>query len=416
MNKKPRPIFAASNCRGAVTDAVSDKVRYTSGQRETQPASGRSRLVLEGCANGSEKGSSSGFSANLSDFSGSEADGMNWSEQAVLVTGGTGSFGRKFVEILLKEYRPKRLVILSRDELKQHDMRASGLDHPSLRYFLGDVRDASRLERAFAGVTVVVHAAALKQVPACEYNPFEAIQTNIMGGRNVIDAAINQGVRRVLALSTDKAVNPINLYGATKLCAEKMFVQANAYAGAQESRFSCARYGNVVGSRGSVIPVFQEQKLRGRITLTDARMTRFWLTLEQGVRFVVSSIEQMHGGEIFVPKIPSMRLVDLAETIAPGCEIETIGIRPGEKLHEVLVSEDEARNTLEVEDRYIIQPSHPWWQSANWVNGRPLPEGFRYASESNDRWLTNRELQELISPASSPAESDEHPVPARVPA
>ncbi len=337
---------------------------------------------------------------------------MNWSEQVVLVTGGTGSFGKKFVEIMLKDYRPKRLVVFSRDELKQHDMRASGLDHPSMRYFIGDVRDATRLERAFAGVTIVIHAAALKQVPACEYNPFEAIQTNIMGGRNVIDAAINQGVRRVLALSTDKAVNPINLYGATKLCAEKIFVQANAYAGAQDSRLSCARYGNVVGSRGSVIPVFLEQKRRGRITVTDPRMTRFWLTLDQGVRFVVSCIEQMHGGEIFVPKIPSMRLVDLAEAVAPGCEIETIGIRPGEKLHEVLVSEDEARNALEVEDRYIIQPSHSWWRRENWVNARPLPEGFRYASDSNDRWLTNRELQDLIAPTAG----EEQPVPARVPA
>src|SRR6201997_1042031 len=222
---------------------------------------------------------------------------MNWSEQVVLVTGGTGSFGKKFVEIMLKEYGPKRLVIFSRDELKQHDMRASGLDHPSLRYFLGDVRDAGRLERAFAGVTVVIHAAALKQVPACEYNPFEAIQTNIMGGRNVIDAAIDQGVRCILALSTDKAVNPINLYGATKLCAEKVFVQANAYAGAKNTRFSCARYGNVVGSRGSVIPIFLEQRRRGKITLTDARMTRFWITLEQGVKFVVGCIEKMHGGE-----------------------------------------------------------------------------------------------------------------------
>ena len=337
---------------------------------------------------------------------------MNWSEQSVLVTGGTGSFGKKFVEVMLKHYRPKRLVIFSRDELKQHDMRAAGFDHPSLRYFIGDVRDASRLERAFAGVTIVVHAAALKQVPACEYNPFEAIQTNIIGGRNVIDAAINQKVWRVLALSTDKAVNPINLYGATKLCAEKMFVQANAYAGGQESRFSCARYGNVVGSRGSVIPVFQEQKRRGRITLTDPRMTRFWLTLEQGVRFVISSIEQMHGGEIFVPKIPSMRLVDLAETIAPGCEIETIGIRPGEKLHECLVSEDEARNTLEVDDRYVIQPSHPWWQPENWRNGRSLPEGFRYTSDTNEQWLTNRELQELVSPA----DAEQQSVPVRVPA
>src|SRR5438094_6816071 len=221
---------------------------------------------------------------------------MNWSEQVVLVTGGTGSFGKKFVEIMLKEHHPKRLVIFSRDELKQHDMRAGGLDDVTLRYFIGDVRDPGRLERAFAGVTVVVHAAALKQVPACEYNPFEAIQTNIMGGRNVIEAAINQGVWRILALSTDKAVNPINLYGATKLCAEKMFVQANAYSGARDTRFSCARYGNVVGSRGSVIPVFMEQRKRGKITITDPRMTRFWIKLDQGVRFVIRSIEHMRGG------------------------------------------------------------------------------------------------------------------------
>src|SRR5260221_1145970 len=326
---------------------------------------------------------------------------MNWSEQVVLVTGGTGSFGHKFVEIMLREYRPKKVVILSRDELKQHDMRAEGFDHPSLRWFIGDVRDPQRLVRAFDGVTVVVHAAALKQVPACEYNPFEAIQTNIMGGRNVIDAAIDQGVRRVLALSTDKAVNPINLYGATKLCAEKMFVQANAYAGAQDTRFSCARYGNVVGSRGSVIPVFMEQRKRGKITITDSRMTRFWLTLEHGVRFVVGCIEQMHGGEIFVPKIPRMKLTDMAESIAPGCEVECIGIRPGEKLHEVLVSEDEARNTLEVDDMYVIRPAHPWWRQQNWNDARPLPDGFRYGSESNDRWLTNRELQELVSPSAA---------------
>src|SRR5229473_128466 len=312
---------------------------------------------------------------------------MNWSEQSVLVTGGTGSFGKKFVEIMLRDYQPRKLVIFSRDELKQHDMRTSGFNHPSLRYFIGDVRDQSRLERAFAGVTVVIHAAALKQVPACEYNPFEAIQTNIMGGRNVIDAAINQGVRRIFALSSDKAVNPINLYGATKLCAEKMFVQANAYAGAQDTRFSCARYGNVVGSRGSVIPVFMEQRKRGKITITDSRMTRFWLTLEHGVRFVVGSIEQMHGGEIFVPKIPSMRLTDMAETIAPGCEVECIGIRPGEKLHEVLVSEDEARNTVELDDMYVIQPAHAWWSCQNWKDGQPLPEGFRYGSDCNARWL-----------------------------
>jgi UDP-N-acetylglucosamine 4,6-dehydratase len=335
---------------------------------------------------------------------------MNWSEAAVLVTGGTGSFGKKFVEIMLKDYQPKRLVIFSRDELKQHEMRAAGLNHSSLRYFLGDVRDQSRLERAFAGVTIVVHAAALKQVPACEYNPFEAVQTNVMGAINVIDAAINQGVRQTVALSTDKAVNPINIYGATKLCAEKMFVQANAYAGAQDSRFSCARYGNVVASRGSVIPVFQDQRRTGRITLTDPRMTRFWLTLEQGVRFVITSIEQMHGGEIFVPKIPSMRLLDLAESIAPGCEIETVGIRPGEKLHEVLVSEDEARNTVEMDDRYVIQPSHSWWRRENWSSGKHLPEGFRYTSDTNDRWLTSRELHALISPGVVEDEA----VPARI--
>ncbi len=326
---------------------------------------------------------------------------MNWSEQVVLVTGGTGSFGKKFVELMLREYHPQKLIIFSRDELKQHDMRAAGLDDPSLRYFIGDVRDLQRLERAFSGVTVVVHAAALKQVPACEYNPFEAIQTNIMGGRNVIDAAINQGVRRILALSTDKAVNPINLYGATKLCAEKMFVQANAYAGAQDTRFSCARYGNVVGSRGSVIPVFQEQRRRGKITVTDPRMTRFWLTLEHGVRFVIGCIERMHGGEIFVPKIPSMGLAEMAATIAPGCEVEQVGIRPGEKLHEVLVSEDEARNTLELDDMYVIQPSHSWWSKGNWMEGRPLPEGFRYTSDSNSRWLTPAELHELMESGSA---------------
>src|SRR6202795_1153853 len=231
---------------------------------------------------------------------------MNWSEQVVLVTGGTGSFGKKFAEWMLRDYHPRRLIIFSRDELKQHDMRASGFDHPSLRYFIGDVRDPARLERALAGVTVVVPAAALKQVPACEYNPFEAIQTNIMGGKNVIDAAINQGVRRILALSTDKAVNPINLYGATKLCAEKVFVQANAYAGAKNTRFSCARYGNVVGSHGSVIPIFLEQRRHGKITITDSRMTRFWLTLEQGVKLVIRCLEQMPGGEFFVPKIPTL--------------------------------------------------------------------------------------------------------------
>ncbi len=333
---------------------------------------------------------------------------MDWSEQVVLVTGGTGSFGKKFVEVMLRDFHPRKLIIFSRDELKQHDMQTSGFDHPSLRYFIGDVRDAQRIERAFDGVTVAVHAAALKQVPACEYNPFEAIQTNIMGGRNVIDAAIDRGVGKVLALSTDKAVNPVNLYGATKLCAEKMFVQANAYSGTQPTRFSCARYGNVVGSRGSVIPVFLEQRKRGKITITDPRMTRFWITLEHGVRFVVSCIEQMHGGEIFVPKIPSMKLTDMAEAIAPGCNVEHIGIRPGEKLHEVLVSEDEARTALELGDRYVIQPADPWWKVDNWEHASPLPEGFRYSSDNNTHWLTSKELQELVpagvsgSPAAEP--------------
>jgi UDP-N-acetylglucosamine 4,6-dehydratase len=321
---------------------------------------------------------------------------MNWAEQVVLVTGGTGSFGKQFAELMLREYHPKKLIVFSRDELKQHDMRASGFDDPSLRYFIGDIRDKARLDRALAGVTVLVHAAALKQVPACEYNPFEAIQTNIMGGKNVIDAAIDRGVRRILALSTDKAVNPINLYGATKLCAEKMFVQANAYAGAQDTRFSCARYGNVVGSRGSVIPMFLEQRKRGKITVTDPRMTRFWITLEQGARFVVNCLERMHGGEIFVPKIPSMRLVDMAETVAPGCEIEYIGIRAGEKLHEALVSEDEARHTIELDDMYVIQPNHPWWRKENWLEARGVPEGFSYTSDTNEQWLTGRDLERLI--------------------
>ena len=329
---------------------------------------------------------------------------MNWSDQVVLVTGGTGSFGKKFVDLMLREYRPQKLIVFSRDELKQHDMRTAGFDHPSLRYFIGDVRDPQRLQRAFSGVTVVVHAAALKQVPACEYNPFEAIQTNIMGGRNVIDAAIDKGVQRVLALSTDKAVNPVNLYGATKLCAEKMFVQANSYAGSQDTRFSCARYGNVVGSRGSVIPVFQEQRKRGKITVTDPRMTRFWLTLEQGVQFVVRCMEAMHGGEIFVPKIPSMKLVEMAEAIAPECQVEYVGIRPGEKLHEVLVSEDEARQAVELPDMYVIQPNHSWWSKENWKSAAPLNDGFRYTSDCNPRWLTSEELHELIDTGSSRAE------------
>jgi UDP-N-acetylglucosamine 4,6-dehydratase len=321
---------------------------------------------------------------------------MDWQDQAVLVTGGTGSFGKEFVRTMLEKYHPRKLIILSRDEMKQHQMRLSGFRHPSLRYFVGDVRDKDRVYRALVGVDVVVHAAALKQVPACEYNPFEAVKTNVLGAQNIIDAAIDNGVKRVMALSTDKAVNPINLYGATKLVAEKLFVQGNAYVGVGETRFSCTRYGNVVGSRGSVIPVFKRQRERGTITITDRRMTRFWLTLEQGVDFVINCIEQMQGGEVFVPKIPSMRISDLAEAVAPGCDIDVIGIRPGEKLHEVLVARDESRHTLELDDMFVILPVHPWWKPANWGDGMPLPDGYKFASDENDRWLTAEKLREMI--------------------
>lgn len=323
---------------------------------------------------------------------------MNWNELVVLVTGGTGSFGKKFTEIMLRDFHPKKLIIFSRDELKQHEMRQIYPDtgDSPMRYFIGDVRDRDRLYRAFQGVDVIVHAAALKQVPACEYNPFEAVQTNIIGAKNIIDAAINQGVKRVMVISTDKAVNPINLYGATKLCAEKLFVQGNSYSGEGGPRFSCARYGNVVGSRGSVVPLFLEQRKNGKITVTDPRMTRFWITLEQGVEFVIRCIELMHGGEIFVPKIPSMNIMDLLKAIAPDCEVEYIGIRPGEKLHEVLISEDEARHTVELDDMYIIQPIHPWWRVENWVGAKPLPEDFRYTSDTNTRWLSIEELRRMI--------------------
>ncbi|MBI4523175.1 MAG: UDP-N-acetylglucosamine 4,6-dehydratase (inverting) [Deltaproteobacteria bacterium] len=323
---------------------------------------------------------------------------MNWSETAILITGGTGSFGKKLTEIMLRDHRPKKLIIFSRDELKQHEMRqlyGDGVDSP-MRYFIGDVRDRERLYRAFHGVDIVVHAAALKQVPACEYNPFEAVQTNIIGAKNVIDAAIDQGVKKVMAIITDKAVNPINLYGATKLCAEKLFVHGNSYSGEGGTRFSCARYGNVVGSRGSVIPLFMLQRRNGTVSVTDPRMTRFWITLEQGVKFVIWCIDQMHGGEVFAPKIPSMNIMDLVKAVAPECKVEYVGIRPGEKLHEVLVSEDEARHSVETEEMYIIQPKHPWWGRENWRGAKPLPEGFRYGSDTNTTWLSVEELQRLI--------------------
>jgi UDP-N-acetylglucosamine 4,6-dehydratase len=323
---------------------------------------------------------------------------MHWQEQVVLLTGGTGSFGKKFTEIMLREYKPRKLVIFSRDELKQHDLQQvyPERNFPSIRYFIGDVRDRERLQRAFHEVTLVVHAAALKQVPACEYNPFEAILTNVMGAKNIIDAAIDQGVQRVLALSTDKAVNPVNLYGATKLCAEKLFVDGNFYAGLRPTRFSCVRYGNVVGSRGSVIPLFQKQRAQGKLTVTDPRMTRFWITLDQGVRFVIRAIEQMQGGEIFVPKIPSMNIMDLAKAIAPECTVENVGIRAGEKLHEVLLSEDEAREAVEFDDMFaVLPPTHSSWKLVSEKKASRPEAGFRYASDNNPIWLKEAELQEF---------------------
>ncbi|OFW10841.1 MAG: UDP-N-acetylglucosamine 4,6-dehydratase (inverting) [Acidobacteria bacterium RIFCSPLOWO2_12_FULL_59_11] len=321
---------------------------------------------------------------------------MDWTNKTVLITGGTGSFGRKCTEIMLREYVPKKLIIFSRDEAKQHQMRVGGFDQNCLRYFIGDVRDHERLRRAMNGVDIVVHAAALKQVPACEYNPIEAVLTNVMGARNVIEAALDCGVKKVMALSTDKAVNPVNLYGATKLVAEKLFVQANAYSGAGPTRFSCVRYGNVVGSRGSVIPLFLEQRKNGKLTITDTRMTRFWITLEQGVRFVIGSIECMKGGEVFVPKVPSNSIMDLVKTIAPDCQLQRIGIRAGEKIHECLISEDEARQTLDMESFYLIQPMHRWWASENWSSGKPLPENFRYTSDASTRRLSAEEIRELV--------------------
>lgn len=320
---------------------------------------------------------------------------FNWSDQTILVTGGTGSFGKMFVEVALLKLKPKKIIIFSRDELKQFEMQQQ-YSHPSIRYFIGDVRDKDRLHRAFHGVDIVIHAAALKQVPAAEYNPFEAIKTNILGAANIIDVAIDQGVRQTIALSTDKAANPINLYGATKLCSDKLFVAGNSYAKEKKTRFSVVRYGNVVGSRGSVVPFFKKQKLTGVIPITDKRMTRFWITLAQGADFVISSLESMEGGEIFVPKIPSMNIMDLAKAVAPDCRYEFVGIRPGEKLHEVLISEDDGRRTLEFDDRYIIQPDFPWWGEVKIDGGRQVSEGFKFTSDTNGSWMTIQELRNLI--------------------
>ncbi|HLF98267.1 MAG TPA: UDP-N-acetylglucosamine 4,6-dehydratase (inverting) [Methylococcaceae bacterium] len=318
--------------------------------------------------------------------------------KSVLVTGATGSFGKRFVRTVLEQHNAKRLVVFSRDELKQFEMQQVYQD-ARLRYVLGDVRDKERLYHALDGIDVVVHAAAMKQVPASEHNPMEAIRTNILGAGNVISASIDQRVSRVIALSTDKAANPANLYGATKLCSDKLFVAANALAEPQRTRFSVVRYGNVLGSRGSVIPFFMRRRTTGVLPITDPRMTRFWITLGQGVQFVLDSLERMLGGEIFVPKIPSMNIMDVAKVVAPQCRTEIIGIRPGEKLHEVMITPDDAWNTAEFENHYVIQPAADWWDRNDYLaatGGKPVAEGFVYSSDRNPCWMQPAELHALL--------------------
>lgn len=317
-------------------------------------------------------------------------------DKIILVTGGTGSFGKKFSEILTAEYQPRTIRVFSRGELLQMEMQNAFQDD-RLRFLIGDVRDKDRLNRAMNGVDIVIHAAALKQVPTCEYNPIEAIKTNIEGSVNIIDAAIDNSVEKVMAISTDKAVHPVNLYGATKMVAEKLFVQANSYTGGErKTKFSVVRYGNVVGSRGSVIPLFKEQMKTGEITITDQRMTRFWITLDQGVRFVINSLEMMKGGEIFIPKIPSMRITDLAQVTAPSARVKEIGIRPGEKLHEVLLTEDESRHAKEFDTHFIIEPEHAFWGRNLHTSGKTIAEGFRYSSETNTQWLSGDVLKRIV--------------------
>ena len=317
--------------------------------------------------------------------------------RSILVTGGTGSFGRHMVRRLLGSEDPARVVVLSRDEFKQHEFSVALGDEPRVRFFIGDVRDSERLWRAFDGIDVVIHAAALKQVPAAEYNPFEAIKTNIHGAQNVIDAALDRHVERVVALSTDKASSPINLYGATKLVSDKLFIAANAYAGSQPTRFAVVRYGNVVGSRGSVIPLFQELAATGTIPITDERMTRFWITIDQGVEFVTSMLGRMRGGELFVPKLPSMRLADLARAIAPDAVLDVVGVRPGEKLHEQMISIDDARRTVDAGDFFVVQPEADWWDEQAVSGATAVPEGFSYTSDANDEWLTVDQLRAMVS-------------------
>ncbi len=322
--------------------------------------------------------------------------------KSILITGGTGSFGKKYTETLLKRFKPKRLVIFSRDEMKQYEMQQTFGD-PIMRYFIGDVRDVERVTQAMRGIDYVIHAAALKIVPTAEYNPMECIKTNIHGAQNVIEAALENNVEKVIALSTDKAANPINLYGATKLASDKLFVAANNIAGSRQTRFSVVRYGNVVGSRGSVVPFFKQLIKDGATTLpiTDPRMTRFWITLQQGVDFVLKNFERMHGGEIFVPKIPSMHITDLADSLLPGMRTNKIGIRPGEKLHEIMCPADDSHLTLEFEDHYVIMPSiqmfhsEPYSTNILGEKGAPVEQGFEYSSGSNKRFLSVDELREL---------------------
>jgi UDP-N-acetylglucosamine 4,6-dehydratase len=320
-------------------------------------------------------------------------------DKNILITGGTGSFGKKATATILKRYQPRRLIIFSRDELKQFEMAQifPVEKHECIRYFIGNVRDKERLYRAFQGIDYVIHAAALKQVPAAEYNPFEAVKTNILGAQNIIDTAIDQKVKKVIALSTDKAANPINLYGATKLCSDKLFIAGNSYVGPDQTTFSVVRYGNVAGSRGSAIPFFLKHKEKGYLPITDPRMTRFWITLDQGVEFVLRCLENMVGGELFVPKIPAMNIMDLAATIAPECETRVIGIRPGEKIHELMIPKDEARRTLEFEKYYVIQPEFKFWSRRSSGNaGRQVPDDFEYSSENNPWRLTIDEMREII--------------------
>ena len=324
--------------------------------------------------------------------------------KSILVTGGTGSFGKKFVKTVLNIYKPKKVIVYSRDELKQFEMQQEFPDEKNnpMRYFIGDVRDYRRLEMAMTDVDIVVHAAAMKQVPAAEYNPFEAVKTNIIGAQNIIDASLSQGVEKVIALSTDKAAAPINLYGATKLTSDKLFVAANNYRGSNDIKFSVVRYGNVMGSRGSVIPFFIMQKDSGELTITDKRMTRFNITLEEGVDFVLKSIKRMWGGELFIPKIPSYRITDLAQSIAPDCDHKIIGIRPGEKLHEDMITKTDALNTIEFDKYYVILPSTPLWDTEKYKKessnstGKMCKYGFSYNSDSNNHFLSIEDLQKLI--------------------